>query len=118
LDIPVNILYAMAGDEDNLRGYVPKGKCASPAPPFGNPQLIEKTVRMLIEARRPIIVGGDGIYWSDASSELKELVELLNIPVITRRMGRGAVSEEHPLAFNAVLEGRSPVRQMCWQLWP
>ncbi len=48
-----------------------------------------------------VIIGGDGIYWSDASEELREFVELLDIPVLTRRMGRGAVPEDHPLAFGA-----------------
>jgi acetolactate synthase-1/2/3 large subunit len=60
---------------------------------------VEKVVHMLIKAKKPIIVAGDGIFWSKASGELRELVELLSIPVITRRMGRGAVPEEHPLAF-------------------
>jgi len=34
---------------------------------------------MLINAKKPIIVAGDGIFWSKASAELKELVELLSI---------------------------------------
>ena len=63
------------------------------------PALIEKIVSMFLEAQRPAVIGGDGIYWSGASDELREFVELLNIPVITRRMGRGAVPETHPLAF-------------------
>ena len=62
--------------------------------------LVEKAVRMLIDAKKPIVIGGDGIFWADASAELKEFVELLNIPVHTRRAGRGAVPENHPLAFS------------------
>jgi acetolactate synthase-1/2/3 large subunit len=61
---------------------------------------VEKVVHMLIKAKKPIIVAGDGIFWSKASAELRELVELLSIPVITRRMGRGAVPEDHPLSFS------------------
>jgi acetolactate synthase-1/2/3 large subunit len=63
--------------------------------------MVEKSVRMLLEAKKPVVIGGDGIYWSKASAELKEFVELLGIPVYTRRMGRGAVPEDHPLAFGA-----------------
>lgn len=101
LEFPINIQGQIAGDEDSLRGYLPHGVCASPSRPAGDPQMVEKAVRMLLEAKKPVVIGGDGIYWSKASEELKEFVELLNIPVLTRRMGRGAVPEEHPLAFGA-----------------
>jgi len=63
--------------------------------------MVEKAARMLLEAKKPVIIGGDGVYWSGASEELREFVELLDIPVLTRRMGRGAVPEDHPLAFGA-----------------
>jgi acetolactate synthase-1/2/3 large subunit len=99
LEIPANIMGQIAGDENNLRGYMAPGRVAEPSQPAGDPQVVEKAVRMLINAKRPIIVAGDGIFWSKASDELKELVELLSIPVITRRMGRGAVPEDHPLSF-------------------
>src|SRR5208283_6186908 len=61
--------------------------------------LIEKAVRILASAKRPIIVAGDGVFWSKASEELREFIELLSIHVITRRMGRGEVPEDHPLSF-------------------
>jgi len=101
IELPANILGAIAGDENSLRGYLPHGVCASPSQPAGDPQMVEKAVRMLLEAKKPVVIGGDGIFWSKASEELREFVELLNIPVLTRRMGRGAVSEEHPLAYSA-----------------
>ena len=101
IEVPSNILGAVAGDEDSLRGYLPHGVCAPPSRPAGDPQMVEKAVRMLLEAKKPVVIGGDGIFWSKASGELKEFVELLSIPVLTRRMGRGAVSEEHPLAYSA-----------------
>ncbi len=105
IEIPTNILGASAGDESRLMGYLPKGRCAPPAPPAGDPAMVEKSVRMLIDAKKPILIGGDGIYWSEASKELQELAELLNIPVHTRRMGRGAVPETHPLSFSGGYRG-------------
>ncbi|NQT31477.1 MAG: thiamine pyrophosphate-binding protein, partial [Deltaproteobacteria bacterium] len=101
IEVPVNIQGQIAGDEDSLRGYLPHGVCASPSQPAGDPQMVEKAVRMLLKAKKPVVIGGDGIFWSKASEELKEFVELLGIPVLTRRSGRGAVSEEHPLAYRA-----------------
>jgi acetolactate synthase-1/2/3 large subunit len=99
LELPVDVLGKIAGDENDLRGYLAPGRVSDPSQPAGDPQEVEKAVRLLIKAKRPIIVAGDGIFWSKASAELIELVEMLKIPVITRRMGRGAVPENHPLAF-------------------
>ncbi len=101
IELPRNMLTSIAGDANALRGYLPHGVCATPSQPAGDPRMVEKSVRMLLEAKKPAIVGGDGIFWSNASEELREFVELLSIPVLTRRMGRGSVSEEHPLAYSA-----------------
>ena len=62
-------------------------------------------VKTLLGAARPVIAGGEDIFWSHAEDELKEFVELTNVPVITRRNGRGAVPENHPLAFSGRARG-------------
>ncbi len=79
IEIPTNLLGEVVGEENAMRGYLPKGRCAPPAPPAGDPAMVEKAVRMLLAAKNPIVIGGDGIYWSDASKELLEFVELLNV---------------------------------------
>ncbi len=106
IEIPTNILGAPAGDyPGNVRGYLPHGRSAFPAPPAGDPTMVEKAVRMLIDAKHPVVIGGDGIYWSDGSKELQEFIELINSPVHTRRAGRGAVPESHPLSFSGGYRG-------------
>ena len=65
----------------------------------GDPAYVEKAVWRLLRAERPLLIAGDGVYWSDGAAELKELAELLRIPTCTRRTARGALSERHPLAF-------------------
>src|SRR3990172_7714243 len=55
---------------------------------------------MLLEAEKPVIAVGDGVYWSKAADELREMVELLQIPVYTTKLGEGAVSEYHPLSIH------------------
>jgi acetolactate synthase-1/2/3 large subunit len=67
--------------------------------------MIEKAVKMLIEAKNPVVIGGDGIYWSDGAKELQEFIELINSLVHTRRAGRGAVPETHPLSFSGGYRG-------------
>jgi len=83
---------------DRLIGDVPKDLMASPSPSQGDPDTIERAVRILLDAERPVLVAGEGVYWSDAGAELRELAELLNIPVNMRRTARGTMDESHPLA--------------------
>ncbi|MPY99556.1 MAG: glyoxylate carboligase [Actinophytocola sp.] len=58
---------------------------------------VEKTLDMLAASERPLIVAGGGIINADASTELVELAELLNVPVIPTLMGWGAIPDDHPL---------------------
>lgn len=73
----------------------------APSAAQGDPAAVERAVKLLLQAERPVVIAGEGIHWCDAAAELKELVELLNIPVHTRRVARGAVPEDHPLSFSA-----------------
>jgi thiamine pyrophosphate-dependent acetolactate synthase large subunit-like protein len=67
----------------------------------GDPQLVERAVKLLWEAEKPAIFAGDGTHWAKASEELREFVELTQIPVSTRRIARGIVSEDHPLYLDS-----------------
>jgi len=86
-------------------GYAPNAY-EEPLPYPANPAAVEKAVKTLLSAERPVIVGGQDIWYSYAEEELLKFVELVNIPVITRRLGRGAVPEDHPLAFKSAARSR------------
>src|SRR5579863_8616234 len=60
---------------------------------------IEQTVAALRSARHPIIIAGSGIWWAEASAELREFVELTSLPVYTITQAKGAISDEHPLCM-------------------
>jgi acetolactate synthase-1/2/3 large subunit len=96
VEIPQNVLY-QRGDESRQR---PGAHVYEPAElrAQGDPSAIERAVELLVSARRPLLVGGDGVFWSGAAGELRELAELTGTPVYTRRAGQGAVPEHHPLA--------------------
>jgi acetolactate synthase-1/2/3 large subunit len=63
---------------------------------------IGKTVRLLMNSERPIIMAGGGVILSGAFSELQALAELLLIPVVTTFKGKGAFPENHPLAMGPI----------------
>jgi acetolactate synthase-1/2/3 large subunit len=54
---------------------------------------------LLGRARRPLIYAGGGVVLSNASDELRELSQLLGIPVVTTLMGIGAVDTTSPLSM-------------------
>jgi acetolactate synthase-1/2/3 large subunit len=63
---------------------------------------IGRTVRLLMNSERPIIMAGGGVILSGAFSELQALAELLLIPVVTTFKGKGAFPENHPLAMGPI----------------
>jgi len=84
---------------ERLIGELPHELMAPPSPTQADPAAVERAVMMLLQAKRPVLVAGEGVYWADAATELRELAELLSIPVNMRRMARGAIAEDHPLAL-------------------
>src|SRR5215211_5989239 len=63
----------------------------------GNPEAVARALDILTSARRPLILAGGGVILSEASQQLQELAEHLNIPVYSTFMGKGALSAKHPL---------------------
>ena len=75
-------------DELHLPGYRPV------TPPHA--KQIKEAVRLILEARRPVLYVGGGTIRAGASRELRELAELTGIPVVTTLMARGAFPDSHP----------------------
>ncbi len=75
----------------NLPGYKPTLQ--------GHPTQIKKAAKLINEARQPAIIAGRGVIISRAYTELKELAEKAQIPVITTLLGIGDFPESHPLSF-------------------
>jgi len=73
----------------DLPGYRPVAK------PHG--KQIREAARLIRESQRPVLYVGGGVIRSGASDELREFVELTQIPVVTTLMARGAVPDSHPL---------------------
>lgn len=63
---------------------------------------IEKAVELIAAAKHPIILAGDGVLWKHAEQEIKELSELLEIPVVTTFMSKGVISDRHKNALGVV----------------
>ncbi len=58
---------------------------------------IREAARLIAEAERPVLYVGGGVIRARASAELRRLVDLAQIPVVTTLMARGALPDSHPL---------------------
>jgi acetolactate synthase-1/2/3 large subunit len=65
----------------------------------GHPAQIKKAAKLINEAEKPVIIAGRGVNISGAHSELKELVEKAQIPLITTLLGISCFPESHVLSY-------------------
>lgn len=75
----------------NLPGYKPTYR--------GHAKQIKQAVALIAKARKPLLYAGGGVLTSEAWLELKELAELMQIPVVATLMGKGSFPEDHHLAL-------------------
>lgn len=67
----------------------------------GDPADVREVAKALITAKNPVIRAGQGVLYACAWDELRELAELLQIPVFTTMCGKSAFPENHPLSLGA-----------------
>lgn len=74
-------------------------------PPFrprAEPQRVTEAAKLLSKSDNPILICGSGVALSGAYDEVRQLAELLTIPVVTNTKGKGCFPEDHPLYVGVV----------------
>ena len=66
------------------------------------PEQIERAVRLISEASRPVILAGNGVIRGHASEALVRFAETLNASVATTFMAKGVIPGTHPLSLGAI----------------
>jgi len=59
-------------------------------------------IKFIEEAEAPVVMVGGGARWSQAGTDILRLAEMIQAPVVTTLMGKGAVPEDHPLVLGPV----------------
>ncbi|MBV8888161.1 MAG: thiamine pyrophosphate-requiring protein [Alphaproteobacteria bacterium] len=62
---------------------------------------IDAAAKLLIAAKAPVLIAGQGVLYAEASPELMQLAELLELPVMTTTDGKSAFPEDHDLALGS-----------------
>ncbi len=90
-DVQIDTTTFAYPEKVEIRGYKPTYS--------GNLRQVEKAVRMILDARKPVIYVGGGASLTDASDELKEFAEKIQAPVTTTLMGMASFPRKHPLSL-------------------
>ncbi len=62
---------------------------------------VEDVAAAIKAAKRPLIVAGGGVIYSDAEAQLADFATRHNIPVIETQAGKSALAQAHPMNFGA-----------------
>jgi len=91
IEMPMDIM-GQTGDVE------PAQKAGSPETLTPDEDLVREAAKILLAAKRPMIVIGSGAL--DAGPELLAVAERLQAPVVAKRKGKGLISAEHYLSQN------------------
>ena len=95
IDIPVNF-QGCEIDTDQLKGYDPQAE-TQPLPPKLDAKTVQTVLKKIQKAKRPVIYAGGGIRLSGAFTEFRQLVDKLNVPVVTYWNSIDLMENDHQL---------------------
>ena len=95
LDIPLDVQGAYV-EEEELEGYNEE-EYKKTLPPKVAEETIDKILEKIKNAKRPVLYAGNGIRLSNGYETFKDVIEKLNIPIITAWDSIDEIYDEHPL---------------------
>ncbi len=91
LDLPEDVLEACTVDQGSVEP-VPE------EPSSIDDQLVDRLVRRLQAARKPVLILGDGVRWRLDPAQVRPWLESLSMPVVSFPLLRGVLAETHRCA--------------------
>jgi acetolactate synthase-1/2/3 large subunit len=95
IDFPENVGDMEIDEIPPLKVQAPQSAVA----PLG---IGKKVIKLLNEAKHPVVIAGNGVIRFDACKELVAFAEAANAPVATTFMAKGAMPSSHPLSIGTV----------------
>ena len=107
LDLPEDVLASrvptdMAAGSDIVARTRGEGIGVGTELPAPDGDAVTRAAEALVSAKRPLLIVGKGLRWTQPWDDLRTLVERFDIPFVASPMGRGALPDDHPLSFGAV----------------
>ena len=86
-----------------------------PVAPAMDGMAAQAAVDLLLQAKTPVVLAGTGVDWAAAAAEVRELAELLSLPVAVSYTAKGIFPENHPLALGCLGFGSRPYARRFFQ---
>jgi thiamine pyrophosphate-dependent acetolactate synthase large subunit-like protein len=105
--------------EDLQHAHLPEplsfAPTADPVAPAMDSGAAQAAVDLLLAAKTPVVLAGTGVDWAGAREEVRELAELLSLPVAVSYTAKGVFPENHPLALGCLGFGSRPYARKFFQ---
>ena len=99
LDLPAKLFGQVMEAEEGRNSLV---QVIDPAPAqLPAPSAVERALKVLKDAERPLIILGKGAAYAQADDAIKELVEKSGIPFLPMSMAKGLLPDTHPQCAGA-----------------
>ncbi|WP_197742802.1 thiamine pyrophosphate-binding protein [Lentilitoribacter sp. Alg239-R112] len=111
VNVPMDIFSEVISDESFKRIESNTRQLTKPSV---DDETAEKILDAMANAKNPVLYVGGGILLSQASKELEEFVDHMQIPVAHSLMGKGALRDDHPFVMGMTgFWGTELVNQSC-----
>src|SRR5918996_994538 len=88
---------------------------AEPVAPAMDARAAQAAVDLLLQSKTPVVLAGTGVDWAGAREEVRELAELLSLPVAVSYTAKGGFPENHPVALGCLGFGSRPYSRKFFQ---
>jgi 2-hydroxyacyl-CoA lyase 1 len=97
LEVPEDVIIGTS-EEAN----VPAAATVSPPPrTMAQPEDVEEAIRALRTAEHPLVIVGKGMAGARAEREVREFIDMTELPFLATPMGKGVVPDDHRLSVAA-----------------
>jgi oxalyl-CoA decarboxylase len=99
LDIPAAVLGQVIDAEQGAKSL---WRLVDPAPrQLPAPQAVNRAIRLLAGAQRPLVVLGKGAAYAQADGQIREFIKSTRLPFLPMSMAKGVLPDDHPQSVAA-----------------
>src|SRR6476659_5071241 len=98
LELPEDVAEQSIADEDALRPLAVQ----APVMPEPSPSQVQRAVRAISGAKRPVILAGNGVVRRKASEVVRSFARAFQIPVLQTFMAKGVMPDNDPLSLHTL----------------
>jgi len=95
LELPKDVAEQLIADETALRPLAVQ----APVMPEPSPSQVQRAVRAISGAKRPVILAGNGVIRRNASEVVRSFARAFQIPVLQTFMAKGVMPDSDPLSL-------------------